>query len=94
MKKLGENAHPFYFELPPHCPASVTLQPAPGEFMPVYARTLHLFTVLWNSIIFTIGEVAWSTNGVLDQGGREEGGISKKTVSPNPPDFLQVYNWS
>jgi len=30
IKKLGENAHPFYFELPPHCPASVTLQPAPG----------------------------------------------------------------
>ena len=21
MKKLGENAFPFYFELPPHCPA-------------------------------------------------------------------------
>lgn len=31
MKKLGENAYPFYFELPPHCPASVTLQPAPGD---------------------------------------------------------------
>ena len=31
MKKLGENAFPFYFELPPHCPASVTLQPAPGD---------------------------------------------------------------
>jgi len=31
IKKLGENAHPFYFELPPHCPASVTLQPAPGD---------------------------------------------------------------
>ena len=30
-RKLGENAHPFYFELPPHCPASVTLQPAPGD---------------------------------------------------------------
>ena len=28
---MGENAHPFYFELPPHCPASVTLQPAPGD---------------------------------------------------------------
>jgi beta-arrestin len=31
IKKLGDNAHPFYFELPPHCPASVTLQPAPGK---------------------------------------------------------------
>ena len=31
IKKLGENAYPFFFELPPHCPASVTLQPAPGD---------------------------------------------------------------
>ncbi|XP_076260880.1 beta-arrestin protein kurtz isoform X2 [Rhynchophorus ferrugineus] len=31
IKKLGSNAFPFYFELPPHCPASVTLQPAPGD---------------------------------------------------------------
>ncbi|XP_072157139.1 arrestin red cell isoform X1 [Bemisia tabaci] len=31
IKKLGRNAFPFYFELPPHCPASVTLQPAPGD---------------------------------------------------------------
>ncbi|XP_074601386.1 beta-arrestin protein kurtz isoform X2 [Brevipalpus obovatus] len=32
MKKLGSsNAFPFFFELPPHCPASVTLQPAPGD---------------------------------------------------------------
>ncbi|CAG0913877.1 unnamed protein product [Notodromas monacha] len=31
LKKLGANAHPFYFELPPNCPASVTLQPAPGD---------------------------------------------------------------
>ena len=31
VKKLGENAYPFFFELPPHCPASVTLQPAPGD---------------------------------------------------------------
>ena len=31
MKKLGSNAYPFFFELPPHCPASVTLQPAPGD---------------------------------------------------------------
>ncbi|XP_043285415.1 beta-arrestin-1 isoform X2 [Venturia canescens] len=31
VKKLGSNAYPFYFELPPHCPASVTLQPAPGD---------------------------------------------------------------
>lgn len=31
LKKLGENAYPFYFEVPPHCPASVSLQPAPGD---------------------------------------------------------------
>lgn len=31
IKKLGPNAYPFYFELPPNCPASVTLQPAPGD---------------------------------------------------------------
>ncbi|XP_047984595.1 beta-arrestin-1 isoform X3 [Leguminivora glycinivorella] len=31
VRKLGPAAHPFYFELPPHCPASVTLQPAPGD---------------------------------------------------------------
>lgn len=31
IKKLGSNAYPFYFELPPHCPASVSLQPAPGD---------------------------------------------------------------
>lgn len=31
IKKLGPNAQPFYFELPPHCPASVSLQPAPGD---------------------------------------------------------------
>lgn len=31
VKKLGANAFPFFFELPPHCPASVTLQPAPGD---------------------------------------------------------------
>ncbi|CAG4954092.1 unnamed protein product [Colias eurytheme] len=31
VRKLGPSAHPFYFELPPHCPASVTLQPAPGD---------------------------------------------------------------
>ncbi|XP_048489301.1 beta-arrestin-1 isoform X2 [Plutella xylostella] len=31
VRKLGPSAHPFYFSLPPHCPASVTLQPAPGD---------------------------------------------------------------
>ncbi|CAG0906182.1 unnamed protein product, partial [Cyprideis torosa] len=31
MKKLGKNACPFFFELPPNCPASVTLQPAQGD---------------------------------------------------------------
>jgi len=31
MKKLGEDAFPFFFSLPATCPASVTLQPAPGD---------------------------------------------------------------
>ncbi|XP_065924721.1 beta-arrestin-1 isoform X3 [Magallana gigas] len=31
IRKLGPNAYPFYFELPPNTPASVTLQPAPGD---------------------------------------------------------------
>ncbi|XP_054722199.1 beta-arrestin-1-like [Uloborus diversus] len=31
IKKLGPDAYPFFFELPPHCPASVTLQPSPGD---------------------------------------------------------------
>lgn len=31
IKKLGPNAYPFFFEVPPHCPASVSLQPAPGD---------------------------------------------------------------
>ena len=31
MKKLGPNAHPFYFELPHSSPASVTLQPAQND---------------------------------------------------------------
>lgn len=31
VKKLGANAFPFFFELPPLCPASVTLQPGPGD---------------------------------------------------------------
>jgi len=31
VKKLGKDAHPFFFELPSNGPASVTLQPAPGD---------------------------------------------------------------
>ncbi|EDV21221.1 Beta-arrestin-1 [Trichoplax sp. H2] len=31
IKKLGENAYPFYFELSVGSPSSVTLQPAPGD---------------------------------------------------------------
>lgn len=31
IKKLGPNAYPFFFELPACSPASVTLQPAPGD---------------------------------------------------------------
>lgn len=30
IKKLGANAYPFYFEVPSHCPASVSLQPSPN----------------------------------------------------------------
>ena len=31
IKKLGSNAFPFFFEMPANTPASVTLQPAPGD---------------------------------------------------------------
>lgn len=31
ISKLGQNAFPFCFEIPPHCPASVLLQPAAGD---------------------------------------------------------------
>ncbi|KAF7255717.1 hypothetical protein EG68_10868 [Paragonimus skrjabini miyazakii] len=31
MKKLGNNAFPFFFRLPPDAPASVMLQPGPNE---------------------------------------------------------------
>lgn len=31
IKKLGSDAYPFHFELPAHCPPSLTLQPAPGD---------------------------------------------------------------
>ncbi|CAI4226760.1 unnamed protein product [Auanema sp. JU1783] len=31
MKKLGPNAFPFWFEIPPRSASSVTLQPAPGD---------------------------------------------------------------
>lgn len=31
VKKLGDSAIPFFFELPPLSPASVTLQPGPGD---------------------------------------------------------------
>jgi len=30
-KKLGANAYPFWFELPPNAPSSVTLQPSQGD---------------------------------------------------------------
>jgi len=30
IKKLGVNAHPFYFELPTHCPLSVSVLRWPG----------------------------------------------------------------
>nr|CAB3223172.1 CiArr arrestin [Phallusia mammillata] len=31
MKKLGENAYPFFIDIPKDSPCSVTLQPAPGD---------------------------------------------------------------
>ncbi|XP_062855896.1 arrestin 3b, retinal (X-arrestin) [Trichomycterus rosablanca] len=31
IKKAGEGAHPFTFNIPPNLPCSVTLQPAPGD---------------------------------------------------------------
>ncbi|XP_034947500.1 beta-arrestin-2 [Chelonus insularis] len=31
LRKLGNNAYPFFFELSRNCPASVTLQPGPGD---------------------------------------------------------------
>lgn len=31
LRKLGSNAYPFFFQIPKNVPASVTLQPAPGD---------------------------------------------------------------
>ena len=31
LRKLGPNAYPFFFQIPKNAPASVTLQPAPGD---------------------------------------------------------------
>lgn len=31
LRKLGPNAYPFFFQIPKNVPASVTLQPAPGD---------------------------------------------------------------
>jgi beta-arrestin len=40
IKKLGgENAYPFFFELPPHCPASVTLLQPPATLESRVAST-------------------------------------------------------
>ncbi|KAI3379070.1 hypothetical protein SNEBB_000774 [Seison nebaliae] len=33
IKKLGSNAHPFYFEIPQNTPSSVTLQPGPNDMV-------------------------------------------------------------
>ena len=49
IKKLGANAYPFFFELPPHCPASVTLQPAPGDtgqYWPVSGSNINIQSTL------------------------------------------------
>ena len=53
IKKLGENAHPFYFELPPHCPASVTLQPAPGALTQM---SLHILQGPLDKTVLKEGE--------------------------------------
>ena len=61
IKKLGANAYPFFFELPPHCPASVTLQPAPGDTGPtsnhLYISILFLFSVIKCFVIIEITSI-------------------------------------
>ncbi|OWR44373.1 putative beta-arrestin 1, partial [Danaus plexippus plexippus] len=49
VRKLGPAAHPFYFELPPHCPASVTLQPAPGDTGKPCGKTCSILHVLMST---------------------------------------------
>ncbi|XP_008543103.1 beta-arrestin-1 isoform X3 [Microplitis demolitor] len=46
IKKLGSNAYPFYFKLPPNCPASVTLQPAICEPGKAYGVDYELIVFL------------------------------------------------
>jgi beta-arrestin len=50
VKKLGSNAYPFFFELPPLCPASVTLQPGPGDSGKPCGVDYELKTYIANSL--------------------------------------------
>ncbi|XP_022248756.1 beta-arrestin-1-like isoform X2 [Limulus polyphemus] len=91
LKKLGPNAHPFYFELPPHCPASVTLQPAIGdtekpcgvdyELKAYIANTTEEKTHKRNSVRLTIRKVMYAPS---KQGEQPNVEVSKEfMMSPN-----------
>ncbi|XP_076311241.1 beta-arrestin-1-like [Tachypleus tridentatus] len=91
LKKLGPNAHPFYFELPPYCPASVTLQPAIGdtekpcgvdyELKAYIANIIEEKTHKWNSVRLTIRKVMYAPS---KQGEQPNVEVSKEfMMSPN-----------
>ncbi|XP_015789824.1 beta-arrestin-2 isoform X1 [Tetranychus urticae] len=91
IKKLGSNAFPFYFELPPHCPASVTLQPAPGdtgkpcgvdyELKAYVAESLDEKPHKRNSVRLAIRKITYAPS---EQGEQPSVEISKQFVmSPN-----------
>ncbi|XP_053208545.1 beta-arrestin-1-like [Panonychus citri] len=91
IKKLGPNAFPFYFELPPHCPASVTLQPAPGdtgkpcgvdyELKAYVAENLDEKPHKRNSVRLAIRKITYAPS---EQGEQPSVEISKQFVmSPN-----------
>ena len=48
VKKLGANAYPFFFELPPHCPASVTLQVTLGAMI---TRIMMMVTTMMRMVM-------------------------------------------
>ncbi|KAI6206084.1 Arrestin-C domain-containing protein [Aphelenchoides besseyi] len=48
QKKLGPNAFPFWFEIPPNSASSVTLQPAPGDTGKPCGVDYELKTVVGN----------------------------------------------
>lgn len=91
IKKLGSNAYPFFFDLPPHCPASVTLQPAPGdtgkpcgvdyELKAYVAETVDEKAHKRNSVRLAIRKVTYAPN---KQGEQPSVEVSKEFVmSPN-----------